>query len=135
LPPSYFTLIVKVAAFEDEPAVAVTLAVVWLVTADVDTANVVDVLPLGTTAVDGTVAEPFELASVIDKPPEGAAEPIVTVPVEVLPPTTEAGLRVRPVIAGGLIVSFALWLAPLRLAVTVATVWADTAVVFTGKVV
>ena len=62
--------------------------------------------PAGMTTLQFTVAAPvLLLESVTTAPPAGATEPIVTVPVEVLPPVTELGLRVKLSSQGGLIVT------------------------------
>jgi len=70
--------------------------------------NVPDVLPLAIVNVAGTVAEPLELAKCTVRPLVGAAVPRVTVPVDVFPPLTDAGLRVNLAMTGGLTVSTAL---------------------------
>jgi len=52
--------------------------------------------PAGTVMLDGTVAtDVLLLESVTIAPPEGAAAVRVTVPVELFPPLTVVGLRVR----------------------------------------
>lgn len=57
------------------------------------TMNVPDVLP-SATVHDVTVAAVLLLDSATVNPPDGAGSPIVSVPVDGCPPTTEAGLRV-----------------------------------------
>jgi len=98
------------------------------------TTKVADVLPDAIVAEPGTVAAPLLLESDTPIPPAGAATAIPTVPVEVLPPTTDDGFKVRVVMAGGLMVSTAVTLAPFKLALIVADVTAGTAVVLTVNV-
>jgi len=100
--------------------------------------NVPVLAPAAIVTVAGTL--PFALLTerLTTNPPEGAAEPMVTVPVDVPstddPPTTEVGLIDRPVRTGGLIVKDAVG-APFPVpAVTVAVVAVPTGVVVTVKV-
>jgi hypothetical protein len=73
------------------------------------TANVTEVAPAGTVTKAGTVAAAvFELKRKTGTPPAGAADEIVTVPVEGFPPTIVAGASVRPVGSGAVAVSDAL---------------------------
>ena len=63
------------------------------------------VAPVGTVTLAGTVAAVvLLLASVTTAPPLGAAPLSVTVPVEVVPPTTLAGFREIEESAGGVLV-------------------------------
>lgn len=73
--------------------VAVTIAEVDAVTAEVVTANVALVAPAAMVALAGTVAAALELVNVTTAPPVGAGAVRVTVPVEVAPPTTLVGER------------------------------------------
>ena len=58
------------------------------------TANVALVAPAATVTLPGTVTfEVLELERLTDRPPPGAVELNVTVPVLVVPPATEAGDR------------------------------------------
>ena len=60
------------------------------------TVNVALVCPACTVTLEGTVAtDVFALWSVTVAPPDGAAALRVTVPVELFPPLTLVGLRVR----------------------------------------
>jgi len=94
--------------------------VAWVVTADVVMVNVAEVFPAAIVTEAGVTAEALLLASVIDTPPAGAALPIVTVAVELLPPTNDAGFRESPVTDGGLIVNVPLAIEVAVLAVTIA---------------
>jgi hypothetical protein len=63
-----------------------------LVTVVVAIANDALWAPAGTVTVAGTVAEPLLLDKLTTAPPPGAAAVSVTVPVELAPPATLAGL-------------------------------------------
>ncbi len=80
---------------------------VFVFTAVVVIVNVAVVAPAATEPDVGAVAD-AEL-DVIENgnPPLGAALVIVTVAVEGLPPTTDVGLRVMPLIVGAVIASVA----------------------------
>ncbi|MEO8587606.1 MAG: hypothetical protein ABI584_15680 [Acidobacteriota bacterium] len=72
------------------------------------TANVAVVAPEATVTEDGTVAADVpELERKTGTPPVGAADEMVTVPVDEFPPTTVAGASVRPVGRGAVAVSVA----------------------------
>lgn len=79
----------------------------------VETVNVTEVAPAGTVTAAGTVASGEFEARVIVYPPIGAAPPRVTVPVELIPPTTLVGFNVSPVMFGTLISSETELTAPL----------------------
>ena len=66
--------------------------------------NVADVWPPGITTLEGTVAKPLELPRLTSNPlaPQGPVK--FTVPVELLPPTTELGFKVTEAIVAGLTV-------------------------------
>ena len=113
---------VKVADSETVASFAVTFADACAVTAFVAIANVADVAPAATFALAGTVTELKLLVSDTVVPPVGATPLSVTVPVELEPPLTEAGLRVRPVRTAGVIVSDVPMEDEPRLAVTFAAV-------------
>jgi hypothetical protein len=83
---------VREARCEAEPAEAVIAAEVWVATDLVATVNEADVLPAAMVTLAGTVATlASPLARETTIPEAGAATVILTVPVEVLPPVTEAG--------------------------------------------
>jgi hypothetical protein len=85
------TLSVVVLVF---PYTAVRVTVLEAATPLVVIVNVVLVLPAGIVTLDGTwVAVVMLLCSVTFAPPVGAAPFKVTVPVALLPPTIELGLR------------------------------------------
>jgi len=83
-----------VAVLDAVPVVAVMVAMVVLVTALVITVKVAVVDPAGTVTLDGTVAFVLLLLSDTLRPPAGAGPVNVTVPVELVPPLTDAGLSV-----------------------------------------
>ena len=115
-------VMVRVAVFDVEPKVADTVTAVWATTPAVVTVNVADVFPAAIVTVPATLAATLLLARDTEIPPDGAAAPIVTVPVEFLPPRRDVGLSVNAVIAGGLIVKVAVWDTPFKLPVIVAAV-------------
>jgi hypothetical protein len=86
---------------------AVTVAVVEAVTADVVAVNVAVELPALTVTVAGTTALVLLLDNATTTPPVGAVPVKVTVPVEEVPPVTLAGLSDTPesATAAGVIVS------------------------------
>jgi hypothetical protein len=89
-------------------------------TPDVVTVKVAVVVPDAMVTEAGTDATPaFALVSATIAPPGGACPVRATVPVEVLPPTTEAGLRVRVEIAAGFTVTTVVRAVPFRDAVIV----------------
>jgi len=101
----------------------------------VETENVADVAPAATVTEPGTVALEELDVSVTTDPPGPAAPVSVTVPVELAPPRTEVGLSDKLVIAAGVIVRVALWLAPFSVPLIAAGVELDTADVEIVKVV
>jgi len=114
--------------------VAVTVELVFEDTLAVVTVNVADVLPAAIVTVFGAVAFELLQESAITRPPVGAAEVMVTVPVDDLPPTTDAGLTVSDLIVGGLTVSEPVAEAPFKLPVTVAVIALATATVLAVNV-
>lgn len=114
---------------------AVIVALVLGNTAIVLMVKVADFAPAATVTDAGTVAFVELEAKVTEKPPEGAAPLIVTVPVEVFPPTTDVGESANPVSTGGLIVSDAVRLVVPKDAEIVALVALVTPEVDTVKVV
>lgn len=92
--------------------------------------------PPGTVTVDGTVATAvLPLESVTTTPPAGAAFTRVTVPVDVAPPTTDVGFRVREDRAPGAVtVSVAVCVRPPEEALIVTGVEVETVEVVTVKV-
>ena len=95
-------VMVSVAVFELLPNVAVIVDVVVEATVLVETVNVPVVEPAATVVDAGTVADPELLVRVTVNPPLGAAPVMVTVPVEDVPPRTEAGLSVTDDTVGAL---------------------------------
>jgi len=77
------------------------------------------------TVAGGFAAETFEERAIVS-PPEGAALPIVRVPVTLPPPFTLAGVTVNPVIFGASTVTFVAILVAPVVPVTVATVFVPT---------
>jgi len=101
-----------------EPPAEALIVGPWLTaTATVVMVKVAVVEPAATVTVAGTEADTlFEVSDTL-WPPVGAAELMVTVPVEEDPPTTTVGFRVSDETRIGLIVRVADWLEPLELAV------------------
>ena len=96
--------------------------------------NVADVLPAGTATETGTcAADVLLLNSVTAAPLAGAAPLSVTVPVELLPPTTEVGFSVSDDKLAAFTVSVALCEAP-SIPEIVADVLAATGLVVTANV-
>jgi hypothetical protein len=101
---------------------------------EVITVNVTAVLPAGIVTVFETAAIEELLDKEITIPPTGAATVIVTVPVDDLPPTTDAGLKVTDLTAGGLTVKVADAETPFNVPVTLTLVALETAMVFVVNV-
>ena len=112
---------------------AVIVTAVDALTADVVVANVALVAPATTETLPGTPATLLLLVSETTAPPVGAADVSVTVPCDVVPPVTLAGLRFTPCrLAGGgcgVTVSVVVLLIPLYEAVNVTAVLLVTAAV------
>ena len=84
------------------------VAAVELETATVVAVKVAVVLPAATVTLAGTLAEALPLLSETAAPPVGAGLFSVTVPAELLPPTTLVGLTLTAVrLATGVMVSVA----------------------------
>ena len=94
-------------------------------TADAVTVKLEDVLPAGIVTEAGTVAE-SELDLRETNAPLGAGPLSVTVPVEVPPPASVVGLRVRPERTGAVTVRVAEAEEPFASADTVEVVGEDT---------
>jgi hypothetical protein len=124
---------VKFAASETVPWVALIVAFTFAGTEVVVIVKSAEAAPPGTVTLEGTVAlATFEVKPIVIPP--GAAGPLsVTVPVEGVPPTTAVGDTVSPVSADGKIVSVAFAEEVPRPAVTVAEVDADTETVVIVK--
>ena len=106
-----------------------------LATAVVVIVNVAVFEPAGTVTLAGTTALVLPDLRETTSPP-GPAFPLnVTVPVELLPPTTEVGDKVMLVRAAGVMVSVADCVDEPRVALTVAAIELETAVVVMVKVV
>lgn len=90
-------------------SVAVMVAVAAELTPPVVTVKLAVFDPAATVTFAGTVAAALLLERLTTTPPVGAVLRIVTVPVEVLPPTTDVGRSVRPVTGGALMVNVAVW--------------------------
>jgi hypothetical protein len=101
-------LITKDAPREVGIRSAVIAALVCVATGWVATVKLPVVAPAGIVTEAGAVAAVWLLLSAIVIPPDGAASAIVTVPVDVAPPNSPEGLRVRLVRAGGSSVRVAL---------------------------
>lgn len=95
------------------------------------TAKLTEVAPEGTVTDAGTEAAGELHSSAMGRPPLGAAELIVTVPVDVLPPKTAVGFNATETSEGGLTVSVAV--AFPGVAVNVTAVCVETGTVGTLK--
>jgi hypothetical protein len=125
---------VSAAVFETPPLVAVMVTAVTAVTVEVVTLNVAVVAPAATVTLAGTVADALLDASVTTRPPAGAADDNVTVPVLAVPPVTDVGFKATVLSTGAVIPSDADWLTPPSVPVIVLAVFAATAVVVTVNV-
>jgi len=115
-----------------------TVAVMWAVVLDVTpvvvTVKVAVVAPAGTLTVAGTVAEAVSEPRLTERPLVGAAELIVSVAVELTPPSTVVGFRVRAVAVGAVIASTVVGEVPFAVAVMVDVPFVATATVVTLNV-
>ena len=92
---SHTVIIACLSVLKSPPTVPMITADCALVTDLVETVKVARVDPAGTVTLGGTVAAAeLSLVRSTVKPPEGAAEPRVTVPVAASGPTTSVGLTV-----------------------------------------
>ncbi len=89
------------------PSVAVIVLDVFAATAVVVTVNVAVVAPAATVTLAGTVADALLDASVTTRPPAGAADDNVTVPVLDAPPATDVGFNVTELSVAAVIVRLA----------------------------
>jgi hypothetical protein len=79
----------------------------------VETVNVALVLPAGIVTLAGTVAVAVALlVRATTAPPGGAGPESATVPVEDIPPITDAGLNLTEFSAAGVTVRVAVFVAP-----------------------
>jgi hypothetical protein len=125
---------VRVALAEAPFAEAPMLTEAFDATATVVTVNVAVVAPAATVTLAGTVALALLEVSATESPPVAAAELIVTVPVDVAPPSTDVGFNVTPVTSGPSTVSVAVTEVVPVVAVIVSVLFVPTAVVETVKV-
>jgi len=121
--------IVSVAVWLVPLSEAEIVAAVVAATGVVVIVNVVELAPAGIVTVDDVLALVLLEVTVTVSPPAGAGPFRVKVPVEDVPPITEAGLTVTPVRVAGLMVRVAVTDVPFRVAVIVADVDVATAVV------
>ncbi len=116
----YQGVIVKMADLAVPVALLEIVAVVLVVTLPVLIVKVAEVAPAATVTEVGTVASDCPPDNVTTSPPFGAVAVNVTLPVELLPPLTDAGDNVSVKIVGGLIVRVAESVTPFRTAEIVA---------------
>lgn len=90
--------------------------------------------PAGTVTVDGTLATVRFEDTAMGRPPVGAGELMVSVPVEEFPPATEVGDKLRAVNVGALTLSVADAVVPPSVAEMVTAVFDATGMVLIGKV-
>lgn len=92
------------------PNVAVIVGVVLTITDDVETEKLAEVAPAETMTLPGvTATEELLLASVTVVPAIGAGPVKVTVPVELFPPVTPAGDKIKDDTVGAKTVSVAVF--------------------------
>ena len=101
-------LTVSVAVIWTVPSVAPIVACAVVETAFVVMEKVAEDWPADTETEAGTVAAALFDVSMTASPPVGAAPVSLTVPVELVPPVTDVGLRVNEESCGGFTVSEAL---------------------------
>jgi len=89
------------------PSIAVIIAVACPAMGTVEMLNVAIVLPPATTTEAGSVATLLLLARLTAMPPTGAAVARVMVPMELLPPNRDVGLKLNDCNTGGLTVKLA----------------------------
>ena len=115
-------------------AVPVIDAVASVATGVVVAVNVADLAPAAMVTVAGTVTELDPLVRATLNPPTGALLLIATVPVELAPPATDAGLNVTAVTLGAVTVRSAVLVTPFAVAETVPVVSTPTGTPVTVKV-
>jgi hypothetical protein len=125
---------VKAADWVLEPWLALIVAVVCVVTAEVLITNVTLDFPLETVIEAGTEPDLLLLDNLITRPPTGAGLLRVTVPDEFVPPVTEVGLSDIEMSRGGAIVSVAVFLTEPDVAVSVTVCWVEVDLVVTMNV-
>ncbi len=132
--PAGFTVKVPFALLAARVAVTMTLSA--MATPAVMAVNITDVFPAGTVTVIGTVTAGSGLLKETMIPPAGAVWPIVTVPVEFVPPVTGVGLKLKAVtVIEGSTVALPVTIVAPVFAVTVTGVELPTAPAVTVKVV
>ena len=95
------------------PLVAEIVTDFEVVTALVVTVKVAVVLPAGTVTLASTVAtDVLLLVRVTTAPPDGAGPVKITVPVDEVPPFTEAGLRLTEVSVAAVTVKVVVFVTP-----------------------
>lgn len=124
----------KFAFADDALELAVMFAVAFAATGTVVTAKVPEVVPAGIVPVAGTVTAGLLERSATDRPPAGAAELIVIVPVEPTPPITVVGFKDSVNTVGPFTVRVAVGDVPFPVAVMVAGEFTLTATVVILKV-
>ncbi len=124
---------VRVAVWEELPSVAVMVAVAGALTADVCKVKEAEVDPAATVTVERTVTAALaeEMETVSSDGPAGPES--CTVPVALLPPTTDDAEKLKLVTVGNDTVRVAVWEELPSVAVMVAAVDALTADVCTVK--
>ena len=130
----------RIAGFVVRTAVAVLLPCLAVIveleaepTSAVEIVKLADVIPCGIVTVAGTVAPELLELRVTTSPPSGAGALTVTVPVELLPPTRFAGLKLRLKAGAGLMARPAVRVVAPRVAEIVAFVVLSTELVVMMK--
>jgi hypothetical protein len=114
-------LTVSLAVLPTVPRIAVSVATLFWVTADVTTVKVIDVAPAGMVTLNGTTANVESDVRETVSPPSGAGLLIVTEPVLPAAPMTVVGLTDSAVSVGAVTVRFADFVALPRVAEIFAT--------------
>jgi hypothetical protein len=122
-------LTVRVAVCDTVPVLPVTVTVVADATPTVVAVNVAVVAPARTVTVGGTVVDGSLDERVTDVPAVGAGPFRVTVPADEVPPVTEVGFRLTPLIVAAWTVRVTVWVLPANVPVIVTGVFVATAVV------
>ena len=124
---------VRASSTDEAGALAITMAVVFVATDLVVTANVIEVSPAGTLTLPGTVTEGDLELKVILYPAFGAGPSSVNTPVVEVPPTMLVDERLNAASRGALIVRIPLTFSPDSSAVTVASAVEPIGTVVTGN--